>query len=74
MDCFELKDDFAVIKLNKENIEEKEKIYNCFIVFEPNNDRTLKGKDKISVEGQECALTLFNKVLNYSLSTNTGWI
>ena len=47
MDCFELKDDFAVIKLNKENIEEKEKIYNCFIVFEPNNDKTLKGKDKI---------------------------
>jgi len=29
----------------------------------------IKGKDKISVEGQECALTLFNMVLNYSLST-----
>ena len=29
----------------------------------------IKGIDKISVEGQECALTLFNMVLNYSLST-----
>ena len=47
MDCFELKDDFTVIKLNKENIEQKEKIYNCFMIFEPNNDRSLKGKDKI---------------------------
>ena len=47
LDCFELKDDFTVIKLNKENIEQKEKKYNCFIIFEPNNDRTLQGKDKI---------------------------
>ena len=47
MDCFELKDDFTVIKLNKENIEQRDKIYNCFIIFEPNNDRTLLGKDKI---------------------------
>ena len=47
MDCFEPKDDFNVIKLNKENIENKDKIYNCFIIFEPNNDRTLLGKDKI---------------------------
>ena len=29
----------------------------------------IKGTDKISREGQECALTLFNMVLNYSLST-----
>jgi DNA-directed RNA polymerase II subunit RPB1 len=29
----------------------------------------IKGTDIISVEGQECALTLFNMVLNYSLST-----
>ena len=29
----------------------------------------VKGNDTISKEGQECALTLFNKVLNYSLST-----
>jgi DNA-directed RNA polymerase II subunit RPB1 len=29
----------------------------------------IKGNDKISLEGQECALTLFNMVLNYSLST-----
>ena len=29
----------------------------------------IKGDDIISKEGQECALTLFNKVLNYSLST-----
>ena len=47
IDCFELKDDFSVIKLNKENIENKEKIFNCFIIFEPNNDRSLQGKDKI---------------------------
>ena len=47
LDCFELKDDFTVIKLNKENIEQKDKKYNCFIIFEPNNDRSLPGKDKI---------------------------
>ena len=47
IDCFELKDDFTVIRLNKENIETKEKIYNCFIIFEPNNDKNLPGKDKI---------------------------
>ena len=29
----------------------------------------VKGADTISMEGQECALTLFNRVLNYSLST-----
>ena len=47
MDCFEPKDDFNVIKLNNENIENKEKIYNCFIIFEPNNDKTLLSKDKL---------------------------
>ena len=47
IDCFEPKEDFSVIKLNKENIENKEKIYNCFIIFEPNNDRSLLSKDKI---------------------------
>ena len=47
IDCFELKDDFSVIKLNKENIEIKEKKYICFIIFEPNDDKNLPGKDKI---------------------------
>ena len=31
--------------------------------------KIIKGKDKISLEGQECALTLINMVLYYSLST-----
>ena len=47
LDCFELKDEYNVIMLNKEKIENKEKLYNCFIIFEPNNDINLKGKDKI---------------------------
>ena len=46
-DCYEPKDDFNVVKLNKENIENKDKIYNCFIIFEPNNDKTLLSKDKL---------------------------
>ena len=29
----------------------------------------VKGDDELSKEGQDCALTLFNMVLNYSLST-----
>ena len=32
----------------------------------------IKGADKISVEGQDYALTLFNMVLNYSLSTKNN--
>ena len=47
LDSYELKDEYTVIKLNNENIENKQKIYNCFIVFEPNNDKTLLSKDKI---------------------------
>ena len=31
--------------------------------------KVIKGDDPISKEGQDCALTLFNMVLNYSLST-----
>jgi hypothetical protein len=37
-----------VLKLNNDEIENKEKTYVSFIVFEPNNDKTLKGKDKIN--------------------------
>ena len=33
LDCFELKDEYNVIMLNKEKIENKEKLYNCFIIF-----------------------------------------
>ena len=47
MDCFEPLNDFMVLKLNHDRIENKEKTYISFIVFEPNNDKTLKGKDKI---------------------------
>ena len=48
IDCFEPMDDFMVLKLNNDEIENKEKTYVSFIVFEPNNDKTLKGKDKIN--------------------------
>ena len=48
IDCFEPLDDFMVLKLNNEEIENKEKTYTSFIIFEPNNDKTLKGKDKIN--------------------------
>ena len=48
IDCFEPLDDFMVLKLNNEEIENKEKTFTSFIIFEPNNDKTLKGKDKIN--------------------------
>ena len=48
IDCFEPLDDFMVLKLNNEEIENKERTYVAFIIFEPNNDKTLKGKDKIN--------------------------
>ena len=48
VDCYEPLDDFMVLKLNNEEIENKEKAYVSFIVFEPNNDKTLKAKDKIN--------------------------
>ena len=47
LDCFEPLDDFMVLKLNKEEIGDKEKSYISFLVFQPNNDKTLEGKDKI---------------------------
>ena len=48
IDCFEPMDDFMVLKLNNDEIENKEKQYTAFIVFEPNCDKTFKGKDKIN--------------------------
>lgn len=46
LDCFEPLDDFMVLKLNKEEIGDKEKSYISFLVFQPNNDKTLKEKIK----------------------------
>ena len=48
IDCYEPLDDFMVLKLNNEEIENKEKTYVAFIIFEPNSDKTLKAKDKIN--------------------------
>ena len=48
IDCFEPMDDYMVLKLNNEEIENKERTYNAFLIFEPNCDKTLKGKDKIN--------------------------
>ena len=47
VDCFEPSDDFVVLKLNCEEINNKNKMYNCFLVFEPNNDKNLINKNKI---------------------------
>ena len=48
VDCFEPMDDFMVLKLNNDEIENKEKQYTAFIVFEPYSEKTFKGKDKIN--------------------------
>jgi len=48
IDCYEPLDDFMVLKLNNEEIENKDKLYESFIVFEPNNDKTLSSKNKIN--------------------------
>ena len=48
IDCFEPMDDYMVLKLNNEEIENKDGIYTAFIIFEPNCDKTLRGKDKIN--------------------------
>ena len=47
IDCFEPLNDFMVLKLNNEEIENKDKMYESFIIFEPNNDKTLTSKNKI---------------------------
>ena len=47
IDCYEPQDDFMVLKLNNEEIENKEKMYESFLIFEPNNDKTLPSKNKI---------------------------
>ena len=48
IDCYEPMDDFMVLKLNNEEIENKDKIYAGFIIFEPNDDKTLSSKNKIN--------------------------
>ena len=47
IDCYEPLDDFMVLKLSNEEIENKEKMYESFLIFEPNNDKTLPSKNKI---------------------------
>ena len=48
IDCYEPQDDFMVLKLNNEEIEDKDKIFAGFIIFEPNDDKTLASKNKIN--------------------------
>ena len=48
IDCYEPMDDFMVLKLNNEEIENKDKIFAGFIIFEPNDDKTLSSKNKIN--------------------------
>ena len=48
IDCYEPLDDFMVLKLSNEELENKEKIYAGFIIFEPNDDKTLSSKNKIN--------------------------
>ncbi len=48
IDCYEPLDDFMVLKLNNEELENKEKIYAWFIIFEPNDDKTLSSKNNIN--------------------------
>ena len=47
IDCYEPLDDFMVLKLSNEEIENKEKMNESFLIFEPNNDKTLPSKNKI---------------------------
>ena len=47
IDCYEPLDDFMVLKLSNEELENKEKMYESFIIFEPNNDKTLPSRNKI---------------------------
>ena len=46
-DIYEPIEDFYVLKLNSNNIENKDKYYSSFLIFEPNSDKTLPSKDKI---------------------------
>ena len=48
IDCYEPMDDFMVLKLSNEEIENKDKIFGGFIIFEPNDDKTLPSKNKIN--------------------------
>ena len=47
IDCYEPLDDFMVLKFSNEEIENKDKMYESFIIFEPNNDKTLPSRNKI---------------------------
>ena len=50
LDIYEPLDDFAVFKLDSSTIEKQEgevKTYSAFLIFEPNNDKTLPSRDKL---------------------------
>ena len=47
IDCYEPSDDFNVLKLCCDEIIDKNKMYNCFLVFSPNNDKKLISNNKI---------------------------
>lgn len=50
VDIYEPLDDFVVFKLNSSNIQKQEgevSLYSAFLIFEPNNDKTLPSKDKL---------------------------
>ena len=48
VDCYEPLDDFKVLKFDNELIENKDQKYSIFIIFQPNNEKTLKSRDKIN--------------------------
>ena len=47
IDIYEPIEDFNVLKLTSNEIENKDKLYSAFLIFEPNSDKTLPSKDKI---------------------------
>ena len=47
IDIYEPIEDFYVLKLTSNEIENKDKLYSAFLIFEPNSDKTLPSKDKI---------------------------
>ena len=76
IDCYEPLDDFMVLKLNKDEIENKEKMYESFIIFEPNNDKTLPSRNKIDnyiildIIDEERNLVFKNITMNKFYSTH----
>ena len=65
-----------VLKLSNEELENKEKMYESFIIFEPNNDKTLPSKNKIDnyiildILDEERNLVFKNITMNKFYSTH----